>query len=129
MEERVALKNQFVNGKCRHRDPDEQHLGNTKSRGHPHLAKMKTKSGRDIEVRINVMHIMKAPEKTNAVICDVPPIKCQVHQKESCDELQRRWQREQMNQAERLLSRPAQGRGSKRTHEDRRHCKGRGRDD
>ena len=76
VEECVGLKNQFVNGKCWHRDPDEQHLDDTKSRGHCDFAEMKTKSGRDIEVGIDVVHIMKAPEKPNAVICEMPPIKC-----------------------------------------------------
>src|SRR5712691_2777920 len=73
MEECVGLQDQLIYGKCRHRNPDEQHLHDTKSRGHPHLAKMKPKSGGNIEVRIDVMHIMEAPEKSDAVICDVPP--------------------------------------------------------
>src|SRR6266478_1678236 len=119
MEKCVGLKNQFVNGKCRHRDPDEEYLHDTKSCRHAYLAKMKAKSGRDIEVRIYVVHIMKAPEKSDAVIGEVPPIKCQVHQQERYDEPQRPRQRDQMNQAERLLRRPAQGRESSRTHKDR----------
>ena len=65
-----------------------QHLGiaRRKAAGHPHFAINENESPVEEhrDVRINVVHIMKAPEKPNAVICDVPPIKCQVHQEESC---------------------------------------------
>src|SRR5439155_24876226 len=75
VEECVGLKNQFVNGKYWYRDPDEQYLDDTKSSGHCDFAEMKTKSRRNIEDGIDVVHIMKAPEKPNAVICEVALIK------------------------------------------------------
>lgn len=60
-----------------------------------------------------MVHIVKTPEKRDAMIELVPPVKAQVHEQECDDELRDGWHRDEVNQAERFLAGPAhRGKGS-----------------
>src|SRR5438445_735199 len=91
MKERVCLEDQFVNGKRPAGEPDEAHLHDPKQGRHRHLAKVKPETSGNIEIWINVMNVMKTPEKRDAMISNVPIVESQIHQKETDRELQRPW--------------------------------------
>ena len=63
------------------------------------------------------MNIVKAPQKWDAMIRQMPIIKCQVHKQKAQRELSRRRQRREMNETERGFRRPAQCPARRRLHQ------------
>ena len=102
VKERVGLKDQFVSRKRRRGDADQRDLHDAEDRRHRHFAKVKTEAGRDVEVGIDVVDVVKAPEKRDAVVEHMPPVEAQVHEQKRDHELRRRGQRDDVKQAERL---------------------------
>src|SRR5215204_3214787 len=76
----VCLKNQFVYRETPNRDSQDHHLEQPKTGRKSHFTKVKAKSGRDIEISINVMDVMKPPEQWDFMIGPVPIVETQVHQ-------------------------------------------------
>src|ERR1043166_9754079 len=110
MKERVRLEDQFVNSKGPTGETDQAHLDDAKCSRHCHFAEMKSEAGGNIEIGIDVMHVVKTPEKWDAMIGDVPIIEGEVHQEKAERELERRRQRHQMDHAKSLRIRPMQRR-------------------
>src|ERR1700730_282921 len=99
MEKRVCLEDQFVNGKGPAGESDDTHLHHAKNGRHRHFAKVKPETGGGIEIRIDVVDVVKAPEKRDTMIDDMPVVKSEVHQKEAERELNRCRQWHQMDHA------------------------------
>src|SRR6266850_7970809 len=83
MEKRVRLKNQLVNGEGPAGESNDAHLHDAKNGRHRHFAKVKPETGGGVEIRIDVVDVVKAPEKRDPVIDDMPVIKSEVHEKEA----------------------------------------------
>src|SRR5712692_8716376 len=83
MEERIRLEDQFVNGICPAGEPDEAHLHDAKSDGHRHFAKVKPEAGGNIEVGVDMVDVVKAPEERETVIDDMPVVKGKVHEEKA----------------------------------------------
>src|SRR6266700_7031329 len=106
MKEGIGLKDQFIHGKHRSRDPDECHLRHTEGGRHCDFSEMEAKAGRDIQIRIGVMHVMKSPKERNTMIGHMPPIKSQIHQQESQNKFNYRRNSCQVNKSKWFLRAP-----------------------
>src|SRR5467141_1071056 len=82
MEKRVRLEDQFVNGKGPAGETDDTYLHDAKNSRHRYFAKVKPETGGNIEVGIDVVDVVKTPEKRHPVINDMPVVKSEVHEKE-----------------------------------------------
>lgn len=103
VEEYLGLKDQVVSRESPGRNPNQAHLHNAeRSRGR-NLAEVKPECSRDIEVRVDVMHVMKSPEKRHAMVRDMPVIKPQVHEEKAQRKLRPDRQYDEMDQTERLV--------------------------
>ena len=118
MEEGVRLEDQFVNGKGPAGKTDDAHLHNAKNGRHRHFAKVKPETGGNIEIGVDVVDVVKPPEKRDLVIDDMPIVKSEVHEKEAERELKWRGQRHEMDHAKGFRVRPVQSRQRCRSHQD-----------
>src|SRR5882672_9243759 len=84
MKKRVRLKDDLVNGEHPCGQTDDADLDDAECCRERHLANVKPKRRRHVEIRIDVMDVMKSPEKRDAVIRHVPPVERQIHQ-EKCE--------------------------------------------
>ena len=94
------------------------------ARGEGDFPEMKAEGGGHIQVGVNVVHVMEAPEQRDLVIGHVPVIKAQVEQQEAQSEFQRRRQREKMEQAKARSKGPAQREAAQGLYEGRRGDEG-----
>ena len=84
MEERAELKRDLVDHVSRQRRPDQEHLSDAKSSREADLDEVKAECGGHVQIRIDVVDIVKSPEKRNLVISSVPKIKTQIQQQKGC---------------------------------------------
>src|SRR5262249_48606726 len=96
VKKRIGLENYFVERESRQRGANQEHLGDAEERREQDLAKMEAKPGRDIELRIDVVDVMKTPEKGNSMIKQVPIIEAQIEQQKGHEELHPRGERQEM---------------------------------
>jgi hypothetical protein len=61
---------------------------------------MKAEGRRDVQIRIDVMHVVEPPQEAHPMRRHMPPVEQQVHQQHRRDELRRRRQRDDVDQAE-----------------------------
>ena len=108
MKKRVGLKHDLVGGECSRGDSDCSNLDDAKGGRHCNLAKVKPKTRRNIQIRVNVVNVVESPEKGNAVVRDVPPVKRQVHPKKADDELGNGWKMKRVDEAKGLFGAPVQ---------------------
>src|SRR5215475_13663676 len=87
---------------------------------------MESKSSRHVEIAIDVMDIVKPPEKRNFMVRSVTIIKAQVHQKKSHDKRERGRQCKERQQTELDVRRAIQQPGACRSHRYRCHPKRQG---
>src|SRR5207249_3524496 len=99
MEERVCVEGYFVNAERPAGEPNEADLCDAKSGRHRDFTKMKPKAGGNIEVRVDVVDVVKTPEKRHTVIGDVPIVKSKVHEEKAENELKRHRQPHEMDHA------------------------------
>jgi hypothetical protein len=119
MEQGGQLEHELVCNVHPGRRPDQHHLRHAKRRGVADLDRVKTKRGGDVQVRIDMVHVMKSPQQRNAVIRPVPPVKRPVKQQEGDTELDRQRQIRHGQQAELLLRRQHQQAVHRRTDGER----------
>ncbi len=120
MKKRSRLEDQFIEEKHPEGRTNQNHLGDAKQGGEEDLTEMETKTGGDIESRIDVVNIMEAPEHRNPVVKDMPVIEAEIEQEKGEDELGPNRQLKEMQQAELLCGRPIQS-GERRGADDE-HC-------
>ena len=108
MEKCVCLKNQFVSRKGRKRYADDADLNDAEQCRKQHFPKVKAEPGRNIQVWVNVMNIVKSLKPGDSVIGDVPIIEAQIEQQKSGNELRPIGKGYYMEQAERLRRSPIQ---------------------
>ena len=122
VKEHLGLKNELVNGKRPCRRADETHLKETETGRERDLTEMEAEGGGNVQVRVNVVDIVKAPEKWHSMISQVPVVEREIHQQKAKHEDNRRRQRNEMNKSKRLARRPSQRRLHRRLEQaDRRH--------
>src|ERR1041385_3970672 len=129
VEKGIRLKGQLISCKnlCGH--ADDQHLRYAKRRRHGYFSEMESKAGGNIQIRVGVMHVMKAPKEGNTMICDMPPKKAEIHQQEGENKFHSGRNLYQVNEPKRLLHTPRQRMKGERPDQDpgnnerqRRHC-------
>src|SRR6267143_4366897 len=82
------------------RDTEGHHCKRKKSNGKKHLAKMKSRGGAHVEIKIGVMHVMKSPEKWNHMVRPVPPPVSVIHQQKRRDGSSPCWKRKPVQQTD-----------------------------
>src|SRR5207245_11007326 len=82
MEERRSLECDKEHDQHYRRDAKERHRKGKKADGKNHFAEMKSRGCADIEVKIGVVHVMKAPEDWDHVVGPMPPPIAVIHQED-----------------------------------------------
>ena len=108
VKEHFQLKGQLVNGKGPGRNADKTYLDHAKEARKCDLAKVKSKGRRDVQFRIGMVNVMKAPKKRRAVVGEMPVVKGQIHQQKTDNELEPAWEGKEMDKTEWLVSGPTQ---------------------
>jgi hypothetical protein len=121
VKEHLKLKNYLINGKCRCRRANESYLQDAENDREHDLTEMEAEGGGNIQVRVDMMDIVKAPEKWHPVVSQVPIVEREVHQQKTQHEGNRGRERNQMNKSDRLARRPAQGSVHRRLEQT--HCR------
>src|SRR5438034_10473049 len=70
-------------------DAQDTHLSGAKERRQPHLTEVKSECGRNIQIAIDVMDEMKAPERRRDVVEAMPPPQRVIEQQDRSDEADR----------------------------------------
>ena len=83
VKEHLNLKNELIDGKCPRRGADETHLEKTENDRERDLTEMEAEGGGNIQVRVDMMDIVKTPEKWHPVVSQVPVVERQVHQQKT----------------------------------------------
>src|SRR5437763_16522747 len=79
----LSLKRKLVDGECPRRNTDETYLDNVEPARKRDLTEMKAEGSRNVQLGIGMMNIMKAPEKGNAMVGEMPVIERNKHQQET----------------------------------------------
>src|ERR1700747_1732560 len=69
---------------------------------------MEAEGGRDIQIRIDVVDVVKAPEKSHPMVSHVPIVECEIHQQKTECELKRRRKGHEMDKSKPRSRRPSQ---------------------
>jgi len=80
VKERVDQEDKLINQERGKRRADQADLNDPKYRRKGDFPEVKAKAGGDVEIGVDVMDIVKAPQERNAVIRHVPVIEAQVEQ-------------------------------------------------
>ena len=83
VKEHLNLKNELIDGECPRRRADEAHLEKTENDRERDLTEMEAEGGGNIQVRVDMMDIVKTPEKWHPVVSQVPVVERQVHQQKT----------------------------------------------
>src|SRR3989304_3097097 len=89
MEKRGRLKDQFVARENNWGNPDQSNLKYPETGRHRDLTEVKVKCGGDIEVAVDVMHVVEAPQKRKFVIGEMPVKERKIQQQKSNHALSR----------------------------------------
>src|SRR4030095_11067417 len=71
-----------------------------------HLAKMESRGGGYVEIKIGMMHVMKSPEERHHVVGPVPPPVGVIHQQKRRDGSSPCWKRKPVQQTDMSILRP-----------------------
>ena len=74
MEQDLNQGGRLPHGKGQRRDTDQDDLGGAPRNREDHLAEVETQGGRRVQVQIDMMHQVKAPEERNLVNQNVPDV-------------------------------------------------------
>ena len=102
LKQRIQLEDDFIQRKSERRDAGQPDLNDTENCRERHFAEMEAKRRGNVEIRIDVMNVMKAPQEADLVIRHVPVIKRKVHQYESDRHLRRFWKRKPLQDTDSL---------------------------
>ena len=102
----LQLKGQLVNCKGPRRNADKTYLDHAKDARKGNLAKMKSDSRRDVQFWVDMMNVMKAPEKRRAVVGEMPVVEGQVHQQKTSGQFKPRWKSEKVDKTKGPVSGP-----------------------
>ena len=91
VEEYLRLEEQLVKRKCPCRRADENHLQETESDGERDLTKMEAEGRGHIQVWVNMVNTVKAPENRNSMVSEVPIVERKVHQQKAKHEFNWPW--------------------------------------
>ena len=83
VKKRVRLKDELVDRESHGRDADETDLKNAKTRRHRDFAEVKAKRRGDVQIAIDVMHVVKAPQKSEFMIGEVPVVEREIQQQKA----------------------------------------------
>ena len=108
VKEHLRLKGQLVNCKGPRRDADKRYLNHAKGARECDLAKMKSKSRRDVQFWVSMVNVVKAPEERCAVVGEMPVVEGQVHEQKTSGQLKPRWKSEKVDKTKRSVSGPVQ---------------------
>src|SRR5439155_17743768 len=78
VKKRVRLKNQFVDRVGERRDADQNDLHNSEASGKRDLDEVKSKCRRNIELGVDVVGIMEAPQERYFVVGHVPVVEGEI---------------------------------------------------
>src|SRR5437879_2986444 len=84
----VRLKDEFVNGERHKSNPAQTDLDHSEQGGEQHFTEVKPKTRGNVQVRINVVHIVKPPQEGNVVVQQVPVVKARIEQQKTNHYLQ-----------------------------------------
>src|SRR5437588_11343201 len=79
----LRLKRKLIDGKGQRRNTDEAYLDNVEPARERDLAEVKAKSGRNVQLGIGMVHVMKAPQERRPMVGEMPVIESEVHQQET----------------------------------------------
>src|SRR5438309_8724422 len=85
MEQDAGKQERLPGGERLGTGTDERHLRRTENYGNCNFSEMESESGRGVHFAIDMMHAMKAPEKTKAMGEHVPDIQGIIQQHNSCE--------------------------------------------
>src|SRR5579864_6002724 len=74
MKKHFGLKRQLINGKGPTGNADHAHREKCEGARKRDLAKMKSECGCDVQIGIDVMNVVKSPEKREAMIGEMPVV-------------------------------------------------------
>ena len=83
VKEHLNLKNELIDCECPRRRADETHLEKTENDRERDLTEMEAEGGGNIQVRVDMMDIVKTPEKWHPVVSQVPVVERQVQQQKT----------------------------------------------
>ena len=98
-----ACKNGFISCVDKGGNAQESNLCQTEGHREQNLDEVKAEGGCYIQVRIQMMHVVEAPENREDVVGSVPPVKGEVHKHEGEEKLEGSRKRYQSQQAEIIL--------------------------
>src|SRR5438067_1128877 len=78
---------------------------------------MKPQRCGNIQIRINVMHVVKAPKKRDSMISEMPVVKRQIHQQKAHHKFEPHRKCDDMDQTKGSVRRPMQSRANSRLHQ------------
>jgi hypothetical protein len=87
MEEGPELKGDLIDNQRREGGADQQNLGCAESSRESNLDKMKTERRADVEIRIDMVHIVISPQEGNPVVRYMPVIEAQIQERGDCRRL------------------------------------------
>src|SRR2546429_10002220 len=82
MEKRAELKGELIDDVRRERGPDQKDLGGAESGREADLDEVKAKRSGDIQIGVDVVRVMEAPQERDAVIGHMPAIEAQIKEQE-----------------------------------------------
>jgi hypothetical protein len=83
VEEHLRLKKQLIKRKRPCRRADEDYLQKTKRNGEQDLSKMEAEGCGHVQVWVDVMNIVKAPENRDSMVSEMPVVEREVHQQKA----------------------------------------------
>jgi hypothetical protein len=83
VKEHLNLKNELIDGECPSRRANETHLKKTENDREHNLTEMEAECGGNIQVRVDMMDIVKTPEKWYPVVSQVSVVERQIHQQKT----------------------------------------------
>jgi hypothetical protein len=73
----LNLKNELIDGECPRRRADETHLEKTENDRERDLTEVEAEGGGNVQVRVDMMDIVKTPEKWHTVVSQMPVVERQ----------------------------------------------------
>ena len=108
VEKRVGLEDELVGQVGGDGRADQQHLRRPERGREEDLAEVEAEGRAHVEVGIDMVHVVEAPERGPSVVQPVPVVEAEVEEQESSGESRRPGQRQHLEEARTFGRRPAQ---------------------
>jgi len=82
VEQRAPLKHALIDHVRQGRQPNQADLHNAEACRKQYLADMKTQGRGDVEVGVDMVHVVEPPEPWDHMVCQVPVVEGEIHQQE-----------------------------------------------